>query len=151
MEKLRFSQYSASSDATKRQRDFATSDEPLQHSMKRLRVDVPSPAYDNQYAYHSQYVHQERSHQAPNSHSCTHYDKVTTQDLSLYNTYYQQQQQQQQQQQDVQQVTSPKCSFQTYIPMNQLLGNLHQERQLQQQRHEQSRKATQLPSNSQLF
>ena len=153
MERLRVFQYAASSGTSKRERDIVTSDEPLQHSMKRLRVDAPSTAFENPYVTQNLNVHQERNYQAPYPLSWKHQDIVTSNDLRLYDNFNQEQhhQQQQQKQQEMCQYKYSRCSSQTYIPINRLLGNLHQDRRLQQQRHDKQRNSTQLPSNSQLF
>jgi len=151
MERLTSLQEAASRSSTKRHHNdqVAVGEEPLQHSMKRLRVNASSPTFFDQ--QHAQKI---SNYQAELSNAQAWNDRVDNERMVRQNDYAYNSTHQEQQgmQQEVGEGTTSKDAPQAYMPMNRLLGSLHEERrQHQQERDQRSRRTKQLPSNSKLY
>jgi hypothetical protein len=155
METLSSLQAALCGGAKRRREDQAvTGEDPLQHSMKRLRDnETPFPAsnfihhdYGDQLAYHACQLR-------PNQQSSLEQELQQHSQVQCHGLNLEHHRNKELQIQEAGQNSSSKEQPQTYMPMNLLLGNLHQERRrLQQQRdHQTQRKTKSLPSNSKLY
>jgi hypothetical protein len=156
MERLSSLQAAALRGTVKRRREdqAVTGEDPLQNSMKRLRVDgTPSPTFDDlHHRLDSQHLHQGYEPmpilQSRQQHQ-PHQQQQSQANEEIMDEYHHGRFHRQEAGQD----SASKEHSQTYTSVNLLLGNLHQERRrLQQQRDHQTRRRTKpLPSNSQLY